>query len=68
MSPIKRERENSGRCVLKAGEDKAYVIVCTTELEGKKGDFYLSVYFNQALRDVQLKRVFHAEDKQAGKE
>jgi hypothetical protein len=49
--------------VLKAGEDKAYIIVCSTELQGKKGDFYLSVYFNQALRDVQLKRVFNAEDK-----
>ena len=47
MSPIKRERENSGRCVLKAGKDKAYVVVCAPEIEGKKGDFYLSVYFNQ---------------------
>ena len=28
LSPIKRERENSGRCKLKAG--RHYVIVCST--------------------------------------
>lgn len=39
------------------------MIVCSTELAGKKGEFYLNVYFNQALRDVLLKRVFHPEDK-----
>lgn len=44
MTPVKRERENSGRCSLKAG--KAYVIVPSTELPGKKGVFYLSAYFN----------------------
>lgn len=66
MSPIKRERENSGRCKLEA--EKGYVIVCSTELEDKRGDFFLSVYYNQNLRDVQCKRVFHPEDKQAGKE
>ena len=62
MSPIKRERENSGRCKLE--KEKCYVIVCSTELEDKRGDFYLSVYFNQNLRDVQCKRVFHPLDKQ----
>ena len=57
MSPIKRERENVGRVKLKAGE--SYVIVCATEKKNKKGVFYLSVYFNQRLRDVECKRVFH---------
>lgn len=66
MSPIKRERENSGRCVLQSG--KTYVCVCSTEIEGKTGEFYLNVYLNQALRDVQLRRIFHPTDKQAGKE
>ena len=44
MTPIKRERENSGRCKLKGGHQ--YVIVCCTEMEGKLGKFFLSVYFN----------------------
>lgn len=66
MSPIKRERENSGRCVLQEG--KSYAIVCSTELEGKTGDFYLNIYFNQALRDVQLKRIFHPDDNMKDKE
>jgi hypothetical protein len=66
MSPIKRERENSGRCVLKG--DVSYVICCSTELQGKLGEFYLSIYFNQGLRDVNLKRVFHEYDDQNGKE
>lgn len=60
MTPIKRERENSGRCLLKAG--KSYVIVPSTEIAGKKGAFYLSVYFNQRLRDVDVKRIFHPLD------
>lgn len=66
MSPVKREKENPGRCKLKAGE--TYVIVCALEIAGFKSDFFLSVYFNQQLRDVCIKRVFHPEDKQAGKE
>jgi hypothetical protein len=61
LSPIKRERENSGRCDLKAGQ--AYVIVCSTEIQGIKGEFHLSLYFDQFLRDVDVKRVFHPEDK-----
>jgi hypothetical protein len=44
MSPIKRERENSGRCQLKKGEK--YVVVCSAELPGVEGDFYLSIYIN----------------------
>ena len=59
MSPIKRERENSGRCKLAAGE--AYVIVCATEKKNKRGKFFLSVYFDQQLRDVEIKRVFHPD-------
>ena len=60
LSPIKRERENSGRCDLKGGE--TYVIVCSTEKKGITGEFYLSIYLNQFLRDVEIKRVFHPED------
>lgn len=60
MTPLKRERENSGRCQLKAG--KTYVIVPSTEIAGKKGVFYLSAYFNQRLRDVEIKRIFHPLD------
>ena len=66
MTPIKREKENSGRVNLTAG--KQYVIVPSLEKANRKGDFFLSVYFNQAMRDVNIKRVFHPEDKQNGKE
>jgi len=61
MSPLKRERENVGRLNLKAG--KKYVIVCATERPGKKAKFFLSLYFNQRLRDVKIKRVFHPNDR-----
>jgi hypothetical protein len=44
MTPIKKEKENSGRIKLKAGN--VYVIVPSLEIAGGKGDFYLSVYFN----------------------
>ena len=37
QSPIKRERENFGRCELKAGQ--TYVIVCSSEVEGVLGEF-----------------------------
>ena len=60
-SPIKRERENTGRVQLLAGQ--SYVIVCSTEFPKKTGKFFLSVYFDQRLRDVAIKRVFHPEDK-----
>ena len=65
-TPIKRERENTGRCLLKKGNQ--YVIVCSTEKPKQKGKFYLSVYFNQALRDVDIKRVFHPEDNNTAKD
>lgn len=61
MTPIKREKENSGRCKLKAGE--SYVIIPSTEFPKRKGKFFLSVYFNQQLRDMDCKRVFHPLDK-----
>ena len=60
MTPIKRERENSGRCNLKGGE--TYVLIPSAEIQGKKGVFYLSAYFNKRLRDVEIKRVFHPMD------
>jgi len=37
-------------------------------MPGARGEFYLSVYFNQQLRDVNIKRIFHPEDKNMGKE
>lgn len=66
LTPIKREKENSGRIHLKA--ETSYVLVPSMEIAGHKGDFFLSVYFNQAMRDVNIKRVFHPFDKQQGKE
>jgi hypothetical protein len=66
LTPIKIEKENSGRTNLKAG--KIYVIVPSLEIKGGKGDFFVNVYFNQQNRDVLCKRVFHPNDKQAGKE
>ncbi len=66
MSPIKRERENSGRVTLEAG--CTYAIVCSTELAGSSGEFFLSLYFDQQLRDVEVKRAFHPADKNAKKE
>ena len=66
MSPIKQERENTGRFTLKKGEQ--YIIVCATENSKKRGKFYLSVYFNKALRDVDIKRVFHPDDLNTAKD
>jgi hypothetical protein len=61
MSPIKCEKEITGRCLIKAGE--SYVIVCSAEKRGKVGEFYLSVYFDLKLREMEIKRVFHEKDK-----
>ena len=66
MSPIKLERENAGRCKLEAGQ--TYIIVPSTEVEGVLGKLYLSIYINQSLRDVEIKRVFHPKDKNDNKE
>lgn len=37
------------------------MIVCATERKNKRGKFFLSVYFDQGLRDVEIKRVFHPD-------
>ena len=44
MSPIKRERENSGRLKLRGGE--TYIIVASAERPGTVGDFFVSMYIN----------------------
>jgi len=44
ITPIKREKENSGR--IKLEKEKSYVIVCSLEMPRAKGEFFLSVYFD----------------------
>ena len=66
LSPIKRERENTGRLQLKGGE--SYIIVCSPELQGTLGKVYLSLYTDQPMRDCEIKRVFHPLDKNEAKE
>lgn len=61
MSPVKRERENSGRVHLKAGQ--TYIVVASTELPGTRGQFFVSLYLDQQLRDCEIKRVFHPLDR-----
>ena len=58
---MKRERENAGRLKLKAG--KAYVIIPSCESPETEGEVYLSLYVNCALRDIEIKRVFHPDDR-----
>lgn len=60
MSPIKRERENAGRVNLKGGE--TYIVVAAPETPGTCGEFYVSFYVNQYMRDVEFKRVFPPGD------
>ena len=60
LSPIQHEREITARCNLYG--DATYVVVPTTELPGKTGEFHLSVYVDQDLRDVEIKRVYHPLD------
>ena len=66
ISPIKRERENSCRVALQGGE--TYVIVPSCEIAGMTGKVFLSIYFNQAFRDVECKRVFHPLDTNEAKD
>lgn len=66
LGPLKRERENPAKVTLEAGQ--TYVIVCALEEAGKKGKFALSVYFDQRLDEMDIRRVFHPEDKNADKE
>lgn len=65
-TPIRRERENSGRCKLLGGE--TYVIVASPELAGTLGDVYLSIYLSLSLQEIEIKRVFHPLDKNEGKD
>lgn len=65
-TPIKLERENAGRCKLQKGN--TYVIIPSLEKAGHTGEFFLSVYFDQPLRNVNCKRIFHPLDKNNGKE
>ena len=44
------------------------MIVGSAEINGTEGKFHLSLYFNQLLRDVEVKRVFHPIDKNLNKE
>ena len=59
MSPIKRERENSGR--VKLDPNETYIIVPACELKGTIGDFHLSIYVDQELRDCEIKRIYPAD-------
>lgn len=61
ITPIQAENENTLRYKLEA--NKSYAVVCSTEISKRAGDFFLSVYFNQEFRDVEIKRVFHPEDR-----
>ena len=37
-------------------------------MSGATGEFYLSLYLNQSLRDVEVKRVFSPSDKNEAKD
>ena len=54
MSIIRESREVAIRCEnIEAG--KRYVIVPSCKEEGQEGKFYLSLYFNEKLRHVNVK-------------
>ena len=55
-SPIKRERENGGR--IKLLEGHSYIIVPSTEKAGQTGEFFLSIYIDNDLKDVDITRVY----------
>ena len=61
LSPVKRERENSGRLRLAGGE--TYIMVPSCEVAGTTGDVFVNLYINKPLRDCLIKRVFHPKDK-----
>jgi len=61
ISPVKRERENAGRLMLKAGQ--SYVIIPSCETPDTTGEVYLSLYCKCELRDIDIKRVFHPDDR-----
>mmetsp|Transcript_40465 Transcript_40465/g.38962 ORF Transcript_40465/g.38962 Transcript_40465/m.38962 type:complete len:151 (+) Transcript_40465:1625-2077(+) len=54
MSIIRESREVAIRCPLIEG-GKKYVIVPSCKEEDQEGKFYLSLYFNQRLRQVNVK-------------
>ena len=56
LSPIKRERENSGRVRLSA--NTTYIIVPATEMPEMEGEVYISLYFNLLMREMDMKRVW----------
>lgn len=66
LSPVKRERENSGRLHLDGGQ--TYIMVPSTEVKGSLGDVFINIYMNQQPRDVLIKRVFHPKDKNLANE
>lgn len=61
LSPVKRERENTGRVRLKGGQ--TYIMVPSCEVAGTLGDVFINIYIDQALRECLIKRVFHPKDK-----
>lgn len=56
LSPIKRERENSGRCHLQG--QTTYVIVPSTEMPEQEGEVYISLYYDLLMREMDMKRVW----------
>jgi len=56
LSPIKRERENSGRAHLKG--KMTYIMIPATEVPGQVGDFHISLYHNLLMREMETKRVY----------
>lgn len=55
ISIIRESREVAARAELEAG--KSYVIVVSTKGKEDYGKFFLSIYFNQKLRDCNIKRI-----------
>ena len=55
-SPIKRERENAG--TIKINQGKSYIVVPSTEKAGQTGNFFLSIYIDNDLKDVDITRVY----------
>ena len=42
--------------------------MCSLENPRARNEFHLSVYFSDMMRNVSIKRVFHPDDKNKGKE
>ena len=65
-TPIKRERENCAVFNLK--QDTSYVIVPSTAAANDVGEFFLSIYINCDLRNIEIKRVFGPGDNNEGED